>query len=285
MRFGFHISIAGGFSKVIERAERRGCETIQFFSRNPRGWAYTPLNQEDVDRFREQISQTSLSPLFVHMPYLANLASEDLDLYGKSLDALEADLGRTSSLGADYLIIHVGHRVHLSDGEAINRIAEGINAAFQKVKNSVILLLENTAGQGTEVGHSFTQIRRIIQEVDEEERIGVCLDTAHAFGAGYDLSTLKGLEQTLSEFQEEIGLERLHLLHLNDTRSTLGSHVDRHWHIGEGNIGREGFGNIINHPLLVHLPGIMETPRQDDMEDLKNMQIIRDLVRSGNAGG
>jgi len=279
MRFGFHISIAGGFSKVIERAKKRGCETIQFFSRNPRIWAYSPLNQEDVDRFCEELSQTSISPLFVHMPYLPNLASRDRDLHRKSLDALKADLGRASCLGAPYLIIHVGHRGYQSEDEAIRRIAEGINEAFREVNNSVVLLLENTAGQGTEVGHTFSQIRKILQGVDHEGRLGVCLDTAHAFGAGYDLSTLKGLEQTLGEFQAEIGLERLHVMHLNDTRSALGSHVDRHWHIGEGNIGREGFGNIINHPLLSLLPGIMETPRKDDVEDLRNMGVIRSLVR------
>ncbi len=280
MRFGFHISIAGGLSKVMERARRRGCETIQLFSRNPRGWAYTPLDQQEVDRFRKDLSRTSISPLFVHMPYLPNLASEDPDLYGKSLGALQADLSRASSLGAPYLIIHVGHRVHLPEDEAIRRIAEGINEAFQKVSNSVILLLETTAGQGTEVGHRFSQLRKIIRVVDERERMGVCLDTAHAFGAGYDLSTLKGLERTLEEFQEQIGLERLHLVHLNDTRSPLGGHVDRHWHIGEGNIGLDGFKNIVNHPLLVHLPGIMETPRKDDVEDQRNMDVIRGLVEA-----
>jgi deoxyribonuclease-4 len=279
MRFGFHISIAGGFSKVVERARKRGCETIQLFSRNPRGWAYSPLDQQEVNRFREDFSRSAIFPLFVHLPYLPNLASEDRDLYGKSLDALEADLGRTSSLGADYLIIHVGHRVHVSDDEAINRIAEGINEAFQKVPNSVILLLENTAGQGTEVGHRFSQLRKIIEGVAERERMGVCLDTAHAFAAGYDLSTQEGLDKTLGEFREEIGLERLRLVHLNDTRSPLGGHVDRHWHIGEGNIGLKGFGNIVNHPLLVNLPGIMETPRKDDVEDLRNMEVIRGLSR------
>jgi len=280
MRFGFHISIAGGFSKVIERARKRGCETIQLFSRNPRGWVYTPLDPQEVNRFRNEFSHAAIFPLFVHMPYLPNLASEDRDLYGKSLDALQADLGRAASLGAPYLIIHVGHRVHLSEDEAISRMAGGINEAFQEVNNSVILLLENTAGQGTEVGHTFSQLRRIIYGVDERERMGVCLDTAHAFAAGYDLSTQEGLEKALEEFQEEIGLEKLHLVHLNDTRSPFGSHVDRHWHIGEGNIGREGFVNIVNHPLLVHLPGIMETPRKDDVEDLRNMEVIRGLVKA-----
>ncbi len=278
MRFGFHISIAGGFSKVIERAKKRGCETIQLFSRNPRGWAYGPLDQQVVSRFREQLSRAAIFPLFVHMPYLANLASEDRALYGKSIDALQADLSRTSSLGAPYLILHVGHRGRLSKDEGIGRIAYGIDEAFQRVPNSVILLLENTAGQGTEVGYKFSQLRKIIKGVDEKKRMGVCLDTAHAFGAGYDLSTPKGLDKTLEEFQEEIGLENLRLVHFNDTRSPLGGHVDRHWHIGEGNIGLKGFKNIVNHPLLFHLPGIMETPRKNDDEDLRNMSVIRSLV-------
>jgi deoxyribonuclease-4 len=279
MRFGFHISIAGGFSKVIERARRRKCETIQLFSRNPRGWVYGPLDQQEVKRFREEFSRSAISPFFVHMPYLPNLSSEDRDLYRKSLDALQADLGRASELGASYLIIHVGHRIHLSENEAIGRIAHGINEAFQKVDNSVMLLLENTAGQGTEVGHTFSQLRKIIHGVDDRGRIGVCLDTAHSFAAGYDLSTPRGLEKTLEEFGKEVGLEKLHLVHLNDTRSPLGSHVDRHWHIGEGNIGLEGFAGIVNHPFLVHLPGIMETPRKDDVEDLRNMAVIRNLVK------
>jgi deoxyribonuclease-4 len=280
MRFGFHISIAGGFSKVIERAKKRGCETIQFFSRNPRGWAYGPLDPQEVSRFREAFSQTSISPLFVHMPYLPNLASENRALYEKSLDALQADLERASSLGAPFLIIHVGHRGGLSEDEAIGRIATGINEAFQGVPNSVTLLLENTAGQGTEVGHRFSQLRRIIQGVDERGRMGICLDTAHAFAAGYDLATLEGFEKTLKEFKKEIGLERLLLVHLNDTRFPLGSHVDRHWHIGEGNIGLEGFRNIVNHPLLSHLPGVMETPRKNDDEDLRNMSVIRSLFKT-----
>jgi deoxyribonuclease-4 len=279
MRFGFHISIAGGLSKVVERAKRRGCETIQLFSRNPRGWAYGPLDQQEVNRFRDEVSRAAISPLFVHMPYLPNMASEDRALYGRSLDALQADLGRASSLGASYLIIHVGHRGHLSEDEAIGRIAHGINEAFQGVPNSVILLLENTAGQGTEVGYKFCQLRKIIQGVNDKERMGVCLDTSHTFAAGYDLSTPKGLEKVLGEFQEEIGLENLRLVHLNDTRSALGSHVDRHWHIGEGNIGLEGFRNIVSHPLLAHLPGIMETPRKNDDEDLRNMAVIRSIVQ------
>ena len=235
---------------------------------------------DKFNQFILEFSTSAISPLFVHMPYLPNLASRDRDLYGKSLDALQTDLRRSFCLGAPYLIIHVGHRASLSEDEAIGRIADGINEAFQGVKNPVVLLLENTAGQGTEVGHTFSQLRKIIHRVDEKGRMGVCLDTAHTFAAGYDLSSPEGLEKTLAEFHEEIGLGRLYLVHLNDTRSPLGGRIDRHWHIGEGNIGLEGFRNIVNHPLLVRLPGIMETPRKDDVEDLRNMEVIRGLVKA-----
>jgi len=146
------------------------------------------------------------------------------------------------------------------------------------VKNEVILLLENTAGQGTEIGSNFDQIKKIIEGVEENGRLGVCLDTAHTFEAGYDLSDKDGLERTLETFDQTVGLKQLHLLHLNDSKTPLGSRKDRHWHIGEGYIGLEGFRYLINHPLLRHLPGIMETPRKDTVEDLKNMEVIRDLV-------
>jgi deoxyribonuclease-4 len=142
------------------------------------------------------------------------------------------------------------------------------------------VLLENTAGQGTEIGAAFRQLRRIVRRVKDGRRIGICLDTAHAFAAGYDVSTQRGLEATLDEFENLLGLEKLRLLHLNDTKAALGSRVDRHWHIGEGRIGRAGFRRIVNHPVCASLPGIMETPRKTEREDLKNMSVIRKLVRS-----
>jgi deoxyribonuclease-4 len=165
-----------------------------------------------------------------------------------------------------------------SKDEAMEAVSKGINQAFEKVKNSIILLLENTAGQGTEIGYTFDQIERIIDQVDGKDRMGVCLDTAHSFEAGYDLSKREGIESMLESFNKTIGLKRLHLLHLNDSKTPLGSRKDRHWHIGEGYIGREGFRYLINHPLLKHLPGIMETPRTDTVEDLKNMKVIRSLM-------
>jgi deoxyribonuclease-4 len=278
MRFGFHISIAGGFSRVAERAEVRGCETIQLFSRNPRGWRYGPLDKEDVEEFRSSIKSSGLFPVFLHLPYLPNIASQESKFYKRSVDSVITDLERAKKLGAQYLIIHIGHRMESSEDQAIEAVSQGINQAFEKVKNPVILLMENTAGQGTEIGYTFDQIKKIIERVHDHQRMGVCLDTAHSFEAGYDLSNKDGLERTLETFDQTIGLKRLHLLHLNDSKTPLGSRKDRHWHIGEGYIGLEGFRNLINHPLLRHLPGIMETPRKDTVEDLKNMEVIRSLI-------
>jgi deoxyribonuclease-4 len=278
MRFGFHISIAGGFSKVVERAKIRGCETIQFFSRNPRGWKYGPLDQQDLDEFRSSMKASGLFPIFLHLPYLPNIASPKSKFYKRSIQSMVTDLQRAEQLGAQYLIIHIGHRMESSEDEAIEAVSQGINQAFERAKNPVTLLLEMTAGQGTEIGYTFEQVKRIIDGVHEQARVGVCLDTAHSFEAGNDLSRKDGIESTLRSFDQTIGLKRLHLLHLNDSKTPLGSKKDRHWHIGEGYIGVEGFRYLINHPLLKHLPGIMETPRKDTVEDLKNMEVIRSLV-------
>ena len=278
MRFGFHISIAGGFSKVVERAHARGCETIQFFSRNPRGWKYSPLDKEEVEAFRSSIRSSTLFPIFLHMPYLPNIASFKSKFYRRSIHSIATDLQRAKHLGAQYLIIHIGHRMESTEDQAIEAVSQGIDQAFEKVKNPIILLMENTAGQGTEIGYRFDQIKKIIDQVQQNERMGVCLDTAHAFEAGYDLSNKDGLERTLETFDQMVGLKRLYLLHLNDSKTPLGSRKDRHWHIGEGYIGREGFRNLVNHPLLRNLPGVMETPRKDTVEDLKNMKVIRSLV-------
>ncbi len=279
MRFGFHISIAGGFSKVVEKALKAKCETIQLFSRNPRGWNYKDLDPNDVKQFKAELKTSNISPCFVHLPYLPNLAATKEDLYQKSINTLCEDLLRAETLGIAFLVAHVGSRVSLSEGEAIEKMVRGLNASLKKVPNQVIILLENTAGQGTELGSSFTQMQQIIAGVNDRQRVGVCLDTAHAFQAGYDLSSRKGLDDALSEFDRSIGLHNIHLLHLNDSKTPLASHSDRHWHIGKGCIGLEGFRNIVNHPQLIHLPGIMETPRQDLKDDLRNMKVMRSLIK------
>lgn len=278
MRFGFHISIAGGFSKVVGRARIRNCETIQLFSRNPRGWDSSALDEKEVALFKKELTEAAISPVFVHLPYLPNLAARGSRFYNRSLRVLVEDLRRAEALSASYLIMHMGSRLDSAEQEAVNTLAESINRAFQEVENSIILLLENTSGQGTQIGWYFEEIGAVTKRVEDQGRIGVCLDTAHAFGAGYNIANRKGLDATLEEFDRFVGLQRLFLVHLNDTKVPLGSHRDRHWHIGKGRIGLKGFRNIVNDPRLCHLPGIMETPRENDDQDLKNMSVIQSLV-------
>ena len=263
---------------MVERAHVRGCETIQLFSRNPRGWSYSPLNKKEVEAFRSSLRSSALFPIFLHMPYLPNIAFSKSKFYPRSIRSIVTDLQRAEQLGAQYLIIHIGHRMESSEDEAMEAVSQGINQAFEKVRNGVMLLMENTAGQGTEIGYTFEQIKKIVDGVRDHQRMGICLDTAHTFEAGYDLSDKNGIDSTLEKFDQAIGLKRLHLLHLNDSKTPLGSRKDRHWHIGEGHIGPEGFRHLINHPSLRHLPGIMETPRKDTVEDLRNMKVIRSLI-------
>jgi len=229
--------------------------------------------------FKRDIKREKINPVFIHMSYLPNIASFEENLYSKSVKSLCQEIIRAERLDISYLVIHLGNRGNSTQEEAIRRIGGAINKVFDWAKNRLVLLLENTAGQGTEVGYTFSQIKAIIDEVESKNRIGVCLDTAHAFEAGYDLSKRQGLEETIEEFDRLIGLDKLCLLHLNDSKTSLGSHIDRHWHIGEGYIGLRGFRRIVNHCQLSHLPAIMETPRRSDKDDIKNMSVVRALVK------
>ena len=278
MRFGFHIPRGGGFSRVVERALVRGCETIQLFSRNPRGWKCSPLDLDDVESFKVNVRGAGISPLFIHLPYLPNLATPEPSLRARSVQAVCEDLQRAELLGAQFLIVHVGSRKAISEEEAVENVAEAVNRALAVVENPVRLLLENTAGMGSEIGSQFGEIGAILRGIRCSARVGVCFDTAHAYEAGYDISTAQGLEITLEEVDRFFGLTRVCAMHLNDSKTALGSRVDRHWHIGDGFIGREGFRRIINHPRLRDLPAIMETPRGETEDDLKNMRAVRSLV-------
>lgn len=275
MKLGFHISIAGGFKHVPQRAEARGCETIQLFSRNPRGWKYSPLDPEDISLFKDGVKSKHISPIFVHMPYLPNLASSTAQLFKRSVDSLIEDLKRSEIIGAQFLIMHVGSSENKVMG--MEQMVYGINQAFATVKNKVVLLLENTAGSGNELGYEFKQLHELMKGIDEKKRIGIVFDTAHAFEAGYDLRTKNSVAKTIETLNKIIGLRKLHAIHLNDSKTKLGSHSDRHWHIAKGEIG-EGMRYILRHPSLQKLPFIMETPRANVREDLMNMKTVKKLL-------
>ena len=276
VKVGVHVSIAGALDQAVDRAAGVGCDVFQIFSRNPRGWGYKPLLNTDCTAFTEKIRSSGLIPVD-HMPYLPNLASPKEDVYEKSVSALTAELGRCDSLGIPYLVTHLGH--HLGDGIAGGRmrVIAAINEALGRVDSAVFLLLENTAGEKNSVGSSFEHIRSIMDGIMEKKRIGICFDTCHAFAAGYELRTDDGLEDTLSQFDDVIGLNNLKIVHLNDTKGDRGSGLDRHEHIGMGFIGEEGFRRILHHKVFIDLPLICETPSDGRRDDQGNIKKVREL--------
>lgn len=259
------------------------CETVQIFSRSPRGGKARELAAEDVGDMRDIFGRSHIEPLVIHAPYFLNLASSEDDKRQYSVDVLVEDLMRADTLGARFLVTHVGHRDPGENShapQALARSALSINEALTRYSGPVKLLLENTAGQGREIGTSFEAMASLFR-VLPESRVGACLDTCHAFAAGYDLSGYEGVACVVSQFDSCIGLENLELIHLNDSKGDLGSHVDRHHHIGQGHIGMEGFAALLNNPKLPpELPGILETPTDSPSADRDNIELLKSLRRS-----
>jgi deoxyribonuclease-4 len=278
VKVGVHVSIAGSLDLAVDRAKDAGCDVFQIFSRNPRGWAYPPLTGEVVHEFRAKVKTTGIIPVS-HMPYLPNPASPKTEIYEKSIASLTAELDRCGQLGIPYLVTHLGH--HLGDGMAGGRarVIRAISTALGSSAADVMLLLENTAGEKNSVGSSFEHIRAIIDGLPEKQRTGVCFDTCHAFAAGYELRTAEGLEETLAQFDEQVGLRSLKLIHLNDTKGERGSGLDRHEHIGMGFIGEDGFRRILRHKAISSLPLICETPVDERRDDRGNIAKVRELAR------
>jgi len=275
---GVHVSIAGSLDLAVDRAKDAGCDVFQMFSRNPRGWAYMPLTDEICAKFRAKVKVTGILPVD-HMPYLPNLASPKEEIYEKSVQALTAELDRCGRLGIPFLVTHLGH--HLGDGIAGGRarVIRAINTALGTSDNSVMLLLENTAGEKNSVGSSFEHIRGIIDGLDSQERVGVCFDTCHAFAAGYELRTEEGIAETIAQFDEQVGIRNLRIIHLNDTKGDRGSGLDRHEHIGMGFIGENGFRCILHHPAFKDLLLVCETPVDERRDDTGNIAKVRELAR------
>ncbi|MEN6397099.1 MAG: deoxyribonuclease IV [Methanoregula sp.] len=278
VKVGVHVSIAGSLDLAVDRAKDTGCDVFQMFSRNPRGWGYKPLTDGDCALYKKKIATTGILPVD-HMPYLPNLASPKPEIWDKSVMTLTVELDRCGRLGIPYLVTHLGH--HLGDGIAGGRarVIKAVNIALASSNNEVMLLLENTAGEKNSVGSSFEHIHAIIGGIEKQDRIGVCFDTCHAFAAGYELRTEAGLDSTLSQLDETVGLDRLKIIHVNDTKGDLGSGLDRHEHIGMGFIGEEGFRRILHNTVFFSLPLVCETPVDERRDDRGNIQKVRELAQ------
>jgi deoxyribonuclease-4 len=280
VKVGVHVSIAGSIPRAVDRARDAGCDTFQIFSRNPRGWRSKDLTDEDAALFRENLKKSGIWPPIDHMPYLPNLATANPENYEKTVQTLVAELGRCGLLGIPYLVTHLGH--HQGDGieKGQKRVIAAINHALSMAGNPVMLLLENTAGEKNGIGNLFEDIQAVIDGVEEKERIGVCFDTCHAFGAGYELRTREGLRETLALFDSVIGIDMIRAVHLNDSKGNLGSGLDRHEHIGLGFIGEDGFRTILGHDLFRTRPLICETPVDARRDDRGNIRKVRELAGS-----
>ena len=279
MRIGFHVSISGGFSLAVQRAYELGCSTMQIFSRNPRGWTVKPLDGGDIAEFKRLREQYDIGPVFVHTNYLINLASPKSDLYQRSIEQFVIDLERTEHLGAEYLVTHLGSASGQEPEWMIGRVADALNMAMKLHKPQATILLENTAGEKGDVGYTFEQVSEVISRLRDKDKIGICYDTCHGFAAGYDVRTKKGVDAIAKKIEETVGLEKLKGMHLNDCLKDFSSRVDRHWHIGEGKIGEDGFKAILNHTAFKDIPKIMETPKETEEDDPRNMKKVRSLVK------
>ena len=280
MIIGAHVSIAGGVENSVVQAGQLGCETFQIFTKNQNQWREKEYTPEQIDIFRNDLSKSKIQAglLAAHDSYLINLCSPRQDLLDRSRLAFLNEARRCAALGIHYLIFHPG--AHTGGGEewGIKKIAESINYVLQELKNrQVILLLETTAGQGTNLGYRFDQLRQIMDRVDQQEQIGLCVDTCHIFAAGYDIRQQQGYEQTFARLEAELDLNKVMAFHLNDCKNDCGSRVDRHERIGQGQIGPESFRLLMQDNRWQKLPGFLEIPGGDDAfkQDIKKLKRLR----------
>lgn len=279
---GSHLSIAGGYYKAADTAAALGMATVQIFTKNNNQWQGKPLTDDDVRRFREAVDRAGLQRPCAHNSYLINIASPDDVLWEKSVDALVDEVQRAERLGLAGVVMHPGSSVKSTPEEGLQRIVAGLDEAHRRTQGvQVELWLETTAGQGSCLGWRFEELGQLLAEVQESERLGICLDTCHIFAAGYGLQAAEDYAATFDAFDKLIGLDRLRAFHLNDSKKPQGSRVDRHEHIGEGHLGLEPFRHLLNDPRFVDRPMYLETEKGErDGEDLDaiNLRTLRGLI-------
>ena len=283
-RVGFHAPITGGLHNALLKAQAHGCDAVQIFSRNPRGWQARPLSPEEVEHFKAVRRETCVETVVVHANYLVNLAAADSSIREKSIRAFREEVERGRLLGADYLVVHPGSARGACEADGIRTCAESLREACGGLElDSFRILLENTAGQGECIGHRFEHLREI-RERCPDLNLGVCLDTAHAFTAGYDIREEDGLAAALESLDTNVGLGEVRAVHFNDSRAAYNSRVDRHWHIGLGHIGADALRRVASHPRLSHAAFLLETPQDEHGDDERNLTLLRSFVTRHTEG-
>jgi deoxyribonuclease-4 len=272
---GLHTSIAGGLHLALERGHALGCTTVQIFSHNPRGWAVSALSGEEVEAFRSARMRTGINPVYIHCSYLLNIASPKEDLRVKSAHALRAEMERADLIGADYVVLHSG-TAH--DGLGLKRAQQSIREAIAGSDEfRAGLLIENTSGKRGDITSRVADMAALLDGTGGRAA-GVCIDSCHAFAAGYDLTTAEGLHALASEVERLLGGGAVRLIHLNDSKGDHATGTDRHEHIGQGRIGMHGLGALLAHPVFASVPVVLETPRETDADDLGNLARARSLM-------
>ena len=276
MQVGCHVSASGSIDKSVDNAVERDCSAFQIFTRSPRSWHAKELTKEVIDAFKSKLKDSKIDRFAIcaHMPYLPNLATPKDDAFEKSVNTLISEVERCAQLGIPYLVTHLGSHLGTGEEAGIKKLVEGLTKAGQ-TKNDVIILLENTAGQKNSVGSDFKQLGEIFKQLKPGKKFGVCLDTCHAFVAGYDLRTADKVKETFKEFDKHVGIENLKILHLNDARGEIGCNLDRHYHLGLGGIGEEGITSVVKFANKKKIPIILETPIDDDRDDFENVKIAK----------
>lgn len=283
---GAHMSIAGGYYKAVELARAAGCDVVQLFTKNNNQWRAKPISDEEAAQFRNRLGELKISHPLSHASYLINLASSDPLLWQKSVDSMVVELERAELLGIPYVVVHPGASVAASEADAVANVIRALDEIHQRTSQmAAIPLLENTAGQGSCLGCRFEQLAAMLAGVRETNRVAVCFDTCHAFAAGYPLGTPAEYQQTWNTFDRVVGIGRIRAIHLNDSKRELGSRVDRHEHIGRGQLGTEPFRLLLNDERFRLVPMYLETPKgkQDDEDwDVINLRVLRGLVTDSN---
>jgi deoxyribonuclease-4 len=279
---GAHMPTTGGFYHAAHFGQEIGCSAIQIFTKSNRQWSAKPIDENDAEKFKRAIKDCQINYVVAHASYLINLASPSHETQEKSILALQIELERCNQLAIPELVLHPGSKIDLTNEQAILQVSKNINTVLNNSAGETKILLETMAGQGSTIGNSFEQIAQIIANVKKQSQIGVCLDTCHIFAAGYDFENSNKYLKMWQDFEKKIGLKKLNLIHLNDSKKELGARVDRHAEIGDGKIGIESFRLIMNDHKLIEIPKILETPKENLHDDQKNMQVLIDLLTPEN---